>query len=352
MLYTYPILYTHQVYRLNRNLVYFFSKLRSVNEYSDFTPLTTYFDASFSHFLGLNQQNTLRGHFTIFFNQYKVLSNDERDLVVKTFSSSQKIGLILADLNFDGNSIRINALPESIRISTKVLFDYLYANTLNSYGKLKSHYKDVFNSLETNICPFCGIEFLNDPSIIRQDYDHMLKISDYILSGVNMNNLVPAGVECNRINKHDVDVLYNGRVRTLFNSAYTQSYDIRISLDGSSPPSVPDEVGNWNITVSPNNAHTVEWLRVYNIEERYKNNVLQKFYSAWLKELREYLFISNRLPITEQNLLDELSARSLVMKENPTLSLANIVKGAFYEFVANYTEAGYRTAILNYINNR
>ncbi|MBL7883494.1 MAG: hypothetical protein JNL69_05460 [Bacteroidia bacterium] len=352
MLYKFPKLITHQSYRLNRNLVYFFSKLRGVNQHSTLNPLSNYFDAEFSHFLGLNKQQTLRTHFTTFFDEFKILDPNEKNLVIQIFTDSQKIGNILTNTHFNGNSIKTDSLPASIRDATRALFNYLFSNTLNSFGKLKDHYKTVFNSLQSNICPFCGIEFLNDPSIIRQDYDHMLMISSYALSGVNMDNLIPTGVECNRINKHNVDVLYNGAVRTVFNSAYTQSFDIRISLHGSTPPSRPTDIGNWHITITPTNSFTSEWERVYNIKNRYTNNVLKKFYSGWLKELREYLFISDRLPINEQNLLNELTASSLVMKENPTLSLSNIVKGAVYEFLANNNDPAYRTAVLSYINSR
>lgn len=352
MLYRFPRISSHKAYRLNRNIIYFFSKIRTVSAQGSIQPLTNYFDVEFANFLGLAKQATLLGHFEVFFNTFKGLTNPEKDSVIEKFSSAQKINAILSDATINGNSIKLTSLPQPIRDPTAILFSYLYTYTLGSFGKLKSHYKSIFDSLDTNICPFCGIEFLNEPSIIRQDYDHMLMLSHYAFCGVNMDNLVPTGIECNRISKHSVDAIYDNGTRVVFNSAYVAQYDLRISLQGSTPPAGLNNVGVWNISISPNNDYTREWARVYNIHDRYTNNVLKKFYIAWLKEFREYLFIKSLLPIAENTLLDELTASGIVMKENPTLSLQNIVKGALYEFVATYNDAAYRTAILNFFNSR
>lgn len=351
MLYTFNKLATHKSYRLNRNLLYFFSKIRHVDHLSIFN-VEDYFDNDFAHFVNLQNQTTLKEHFTNFFEIFKGLQPPQKLLIINSFKNSQNIDSIILDQTFDAKSIALNSLPASIRAQTKSLFEYLYKRTLVSFGKLTDHYKLIFDSLSTNICPFCGIEFLNDPSITRQDYDHMLMVSTYTFCGVNMDNLVPTGVECNRINKHSVDILFDKNVRTIFNSAYSTSVDIQISLEGSTPPTRANQSDNWVITISPHNPLTVSWARVYNIQDRYKKNVLKKFYSAWLKELRECLFMSNKLPISEQNLLNELSASASALKANPTLSLGNIVKGAVYEYVATNNTPGFRNGVVNYVNSK
>ena len=351
MLYKYPRLRGHKAYRLNRNLLYFFSKLRNVTPASIFSP-ELYFDSEFSQFINSPRQQTLTGHFNVFFDQYKILDPNAQKVVVKNFAQAQNINGILSDINFDGNSIKKGALPGSIRTPAKDLFDYLYNNTLRSYGKIFSHYTLIFEGLRPNICPFCGIEMLNHPNIMKQDYDHMLTLSDYTFCGVNMDNLVPTGVECNRINKKAIDVKYNGINKTLFNSAYVNSFDIKISLMGSSPPESIKEINNWVITILPNNALTIEWERVYNIKQRYIDNALNKFYDSWIKEFSDYLFISDRLPIQEDALFKEFANQGNNLKNNPTLSLGNIIKGAAFEFIANHNDPVYRNTIFNYVNSR
>jgi hypothetical protein len=331
-------------------LRFFFRSLQGIDEYAVFRPLSNYFTPDFATFLGGAKQSTLRSHFENFFDAFKVLALEDRRSIIAKFNETQRINPLLEKVAIDGNILKLSSLPNSIRQITKILFDYLYSTTLKSYGKLTLHYRKIFDKLESNICPFCGIEILNSPNIIQQDYDHMLLISEYIFAAVNMNNLVPTGTECNRINKHNMDVLYNGITRTVFNSAYRRSFNIRVVLTGSTPPSAPTVPGNWVINIQPDNNYTREWLRVYNIKQRYADNVLHKFYLGWFKEFKKYLAISGRLPITETNLINELSTQGLTMKENPLASPFNIVKGALFEFISTHQDNGYRTAILNFVN--
>ena len=352
MLYTFPKLYSHKSFRLNRNLVYFFSKLRTVTAASTFVPFTDYFDSQFGAFLNSGKQQTLRTHFETFFNIFKALAPAEKAVIIKTFFDSQKISEIFNNVTINGNNLKLRALPAPIQDSAHVLFSYLYANTINSFGTLKNHYKILFDSAPSSICPFCGIEILNSPSLVRQDYDHMLLQSEYVFSNVNMENIVPAGTECNRIYKHDADVLYHLNNRTLFNSAYTRNFDIRISMIGSKPPQNLIDKGSWVLTITPDNDYTRQWDRVYKIRDRYIENVLHKFYSTWLKEFRDYLHIKSSLPITNTDLENEFVAQGLALQENPTSSQANIVKGAFYNFIASYNDAIYQAGLLSYINSK
>ncbi len=350
MLYKFPRLSTHVSYRLNRNLIYFFSKLRKINENSVFN-MDDYFSSDFRLFLLSDKQETLRSLFETFFNDFKHLPEGEKTSTIRTFIKSQNIAELVNDATINCTDIKLNALSQNITNSTSALFKYLFSTTLNSFGKLAGHYKLIFDSLESNICPFCGVEMLNRPTIIRQDYDHMLLQSQYIFSTVNMDNLVPTGTECNRINKHSVDAIHFEGDRTVFNSPYLNSFDVKVSLTGSEPPKTLSGNGQWVINITPDNDLTRQWAYVYNIKQRYSDNVLHKFYGNWLKELRTYLKFRNITPIDFPALETELSAQSNTMISLPTASLANIVKGAFYKFLIDYNNAEYRASILNYINN-
>lgn len=350
MLYTYPKFNSHISFRLNRNIIYFFVKLRQVNS-NTVLNFNDYFSKDFAKFISNNKQATLRQLFTIFFDTFKVLPQIDRNDVISKFFSAQRIETILDDNTINCTDYLLGNLPISLRVPSRNLFEYLFTTTINSYGKIKEHYKLIFDSIESNICPFCGIELLNNPSIIRQDYDHLMKQSTYVFTSVNMANLAPTGTECNRINKQAIDSVYHNGTRSVFNSPYIRNYNIRISLIGSTPPTTIDGNGNWIINISPNNDYTRQWAYVYNIKTRYTDNVLQKFYKNWLKQLKVYLENRNLTPIDVNTLENELLSESNTLINNPTTSLANVIKGAFFEFLAQHQDIAYKTSIINYINN-
>lgn len=351
MLYTYQRFSNHISFRLNRNVILFFSRLRNITAASTITPLTDYFSADFADFLSKPKQNTLRGLFTSFFDTFKLLPQNERKDVIIKFTEAQKINSQLTNETINCSNYHLNTLPPTLRNPARSLFEYLFSTTLNSYGKLKDHYRQIFNSLESNVCPFCGIELLNNPSIVRQDYDHLMKQSSYVFTTVNMDNLVPAGTECNRINKHSIDAVYYENVRSVFNSPYINNYDIRISLTGSTPPASIHDIGNWIVTIQPANNYTRQWDYVYNIRKRYTDNVLQKFYKNWLKELRTYFRESGLVPVNSATLEAELQAQANTYIAHPAAGVGNIIRGAFYEFLIQYNNAVYRTSILNFFNS-
>jgi hypothetical protein len=334
---------------LNRNVIFFFSKLRYVTAASTINPLTNYFSGDFVTFLSKVNQQTLRGLFTTFFDAFKVLPLNERQDVITKFTAAQKIDAQLTDDTIDCSNYYLNTLPSSLRGPARGLFEYLFSRTLNSYGKLKDHYRLIFNSLESNLCPFCGIELLNSPSIVRQDYDHLMKQSTYVFTSVNMYNLVPTGTECNRINKNSIDAVYNNLVRSVFNSPYVNHFNIQISLVGSIPPATIDGAGHWIVTIQPSNDYTRQWNHVYNIRTRYTDNILQKFYKNWLKELRTYFREKGLTPITSAAFEAELKVQATVFITHP--AVGNIVRSAFYEFLIQYTDLVYRTSLLNFINS-
>lgn len=318
---------------------------------SQFVPIH-YFGSDFARFISQSKQKTLKAHFQTFFDAFKnQLSDEEKIEVVSKFMLAQRVNKAFNDVEVPCSDYYLTNLPEPIRLPTKALFEYLYTVTINSYGQLRKHYELIFNKIESSICPFCGIELLNKPSIIRQDYDHLFMQGKYPFTSVNMDNVVPTGTECNRINKHAVDALYCDGIRSVLNSPYQRKFDIRISLQGSIPPDTMDGIGNWVVNISPDNSYTRQWAYVYNIRTRYTDNVLHKFYKNWLKEFRAYLLKRNLTPISLETLHAELGAQGSTLAENPTTSLANVVKGAFFEFLVGYENDVYKASLVEYMNN-
>ncbi|WP_029274557.1 hypothetical protein [Pedobacter borealis] len=348
MLYLFKELPKHPAYRLNKHVRYFFRKITDVDNTAQFDT-NNYFHSEFVTFLASGDQGTLRGHFETFFNLYKSLTVPQKKQLQKSFNDSQFIIAVISDLSFDGKSIQAISIPLSIRPATKELFSYLYKTTLGSFGQVKKHYRELYNTLDHNICPFCGIERLNPPSLRKQDYDHILIQSKYAYSSINMKNLVPMGTECNRNFKGSKDVIYNGKARVLYYSPFETSFPISITLNGSTPPKDLKTGGNWKIMIHPDNPQTRRWEEVFKIKGRYADQMLDGCFVDWLKDYKIYVK-THGLPADQTEARAQFGKLGKMLLENP-LSEPNLVKGAFYNFLASYIDDAFNKAVLNFINS-
>jgi hypothetical protein len=349
MLFLIPRIPKHKAYRLNKHVKLFFRRLSTVNNLSNFNPITNYFHPEFVTLLNRADQTELRSHFENFFEAFKVLPQGQRDIVISRFGDSQALSKIFNDVAINGNDFKVNAMPQSLRVSARALFGYLYKTTLKSFGGIKDHYKKTYAKLDSKTCPFCGIEKLNAPSLRKQDYDHILNQAKYAYTSVNIENLVPMGTECNRNFKGSTDVLYDGAARVLYYSPYEHSNAITISLNGSTPPNDIEGAGAWQVTLNPNNNVTRNWDRVFKIKKRYAETMLNGFYKEWIKEFRNYYKVHG-IPNDANDLKVRLNELGGILLGSP-LSDPNIVKGALYQFLSNYNDPIYEAAVLGFVSN-
>src|SRR5436190_19850799 len=119
-----------------------------------------------------------------FFNQYKLLGA-AMSVVDDAFENMNKINSLI---NNKQARYCLDDLPNTIQKEAKLLFIYLYENTLSSYG-VKKHYEIFCNKQQNIWCPFCGMETLEDFTFLKEDYDHLLAKSIYPFAAVNMRNL-------------------------------------------------------------------------------------------------------------------------------------------------------------------
>jgi hypothetical protein len=349
MLFLIPTLKTHKAYRLNKHVRYFFRKLIGVTNVSNFNPISNYFHPEFVTWLNRADQVTLKGHFENFFEAFKILPPAQKGLMITRFTDSQAIEQILDNIAINGNLLKVNSIPISIRPLTKTLFKYLYETTLSSFGNIKDHYKQIYGKLISKTCPFCGIEKLNPPSLRKQDYDHILHQSKYLYTSVNLDNLVPMGTECNRNYKGITDVIYKGGARVSYYSPFHISYNITLSLIGSIPPNNIDDNGTWNIDISPNNLQTQSWDRVFKIKRRYVEQMLNGYYKDWLNEFRSYCKV-NGIPVDNNQLRLKFGELGGILLGTP-LSDPNLIKGSFFQFLSTYTDPGHNSAVLAFVSS-
>lgn len=243
-------------------------------------PKGTAFDPShcikkFSGFIGekrkTKNKNT-RDLIEEFQKSFLNLVQPERDRFIEIFNQTNDVKKQFAN----PATAVVNAhYPEGIKKPSKALFKHLYTDTLNKYD-IKDHYKQVYKVKKDAWCPFCGMEKFLHFKRLKQDYDHLLPKSKYPVASVNMYNLSPMGIICNRIHKKTKDLLMDdiGNARSAINP-YFDIIEPRFDLNGSTMSSDPNK-RKWQINITPNTTEVNTWASVFDITDRCKEDFLEK----------------------------------------------------------------------------
>lgn len=151
-----------------------------------------------------------------------------------------------------------------------------------------SHYKDIYNSLVSKTCPFCGYEPFEAPGLKREDEDHYLLKDQYIASAANLLNLVPMGGKCNKSYKLQQNILFKNNIRRKALNPYGNT-KAEICLLRTPVINLLDEKPDWIITISPDIEETRTWNEVFSIESRLKETVLSSNYESVKSEIGAFL---------------------------------------------------------------
>lgn len=188
---------------------------------------------------------------------------------------------------------------ENIKIFCKNLYDKCLERKpfYTEYGKIKDYHDSLVGS--STACPFCGQTIMfTKYSKLRNAFDHYLPKSRYPFTSVNFHNLVPACPMCNSSFKRDVDVLFIGKRRTKAFYPFTkEQYDIHIDVHlkkSYREDLTPSDV-ELTFSCKGHDEEVKNWLRVYHIEDRYKEyccsseikqtlKSMKAFSKVWLKE--------------------------------------------------------------------
>lgn len=348
MLYSYPFI-RHEANKLHTYICLFIRTLRTLNH-------TALYDANtmlHPELLKRAQQpnSYLNGHLKNFYNAYQALPTDaHKARVYEIFVNVNAVQAQLANKrpsDFIKYSDLIDThLPETIKLieATQILFVYLYESTLK--GELAKHYKEIYEKIckisRSRKCPFCGLEQLESPPHFRQDYDHTLVKIYYAMAAVNMRNLVPMGVACNRIYKKTQDVLFdeNGNRRHYFDPFEKDLPRVSVNLTSSQLPTRTNRKGIWEIEFLPNDERVQVWAIVFKLEDRYREGVLETDFHTWLKE-----FIQNVRKLRISN-LDRNLVKAEVLDHYETLdSIGNspeyFLKAAVFKLIHDSADDAY-----------
>ena len=281
MFYIIPFLADHPATLLQTE-VKEFMRLLSISDLETHTQYindNTYFSENFSK--KIKDSPRLNQLVKDFFDAYKILPLESKELIVNQFINCEPIDDLLGDGTRNVDQLSLSSLPGTIQKKIHAMFLYLYDSTIQP--TLKLHYSNIFNQLPTKYCPFCGIEKLPKPDIRKADYDHIIYKGKYPQMAINMRNLTPMGVECNRDYKKQKDVLFStqGQRRTFLNP-FTTSYTLSLSLQGSTLPNALYKSGIWKIEFSQNDTIVNAWKDVFEIEQRYIDE-LEEHFTSWLE---------------------------------------------------------------------
>lgn len=338
MLYTYLYLEAHPATHLNEQITQFFNNLNNIDEYSTFQLNTILFPQSLID--RLSRSSELKKLFEQFFNIFKRLTPLERLAVLNQFATIQEIKLWLEDVSRQPHSINNDNLPIILRKPAKDLFLYLYDKTLKK--DLASHYNELYKKLPTEYCPFCGIEKLPKPDVRRADYDHWFYKAAYPFVAVNMYNLVPIGICCNRDFKKTQDVLINrSGVRRQFYFPYTQSYKLRVDLNGSKLPRANTKAGKWIVNFTVNNNFVQDWAEVFRIKKRYADELSAEFTHWTGVFIKEYKTRVTDVDTLKKGFRDHAGTFEMFLDRQ-----SNLIKHGLFVFLAECDDQTYYNAVL------
>lgn len=274
MLRTYKFIETnHQ--KLHENVMSFFDRIEfETGEFS-----ITFFDSSFYENIAKHHLGILVKPLEYFYNEIKTWPQDERSNFIRKIRESNDVNRICKR---EVIPLSIDEIPQKIKdkVDLKKMYNDLYSQILQGdycsalYGTLQSHFKELRKAPNDFLkCPACGLETLKTGEETKNQYDHYLHKSKYILSSVNFNNLVPICTECNSYNvKHDHDILEDNFNRRIFFPYDETHQGINISACISNDNGDIENI-DFDFTYSTKDHREEEvksWITIFKIESRYK----------------------------------------------------------------------------------
>jgi hypothetical protein len=235
----------------------------------------------------LRRRTGLRDRLRAYATALRRLSPADRQLVLDALSAQNQISDLLARR---ADCRAVEELPAAIRASALSLFTYAFS-LLTDFGTRQRQYEAVCKDIPVKVCPFCGCENLEAPTLPQEDLDHYLPRSRYPFAAANLRNLAPMGGRCNSSYKRIQDPLKraDGSRRRAFYpfSATTVRVSFQNSLvDELTPGPV---ISDWVIDFDPSDELTATWDEIFQVRKRWKKNFLDHTtFKKWLREFSSY----------------------------------------------------------------
>ena len=294
----------------------------------------------------------LRKKLKVFYDAWFELNNAEQQQVRRAFVITNRIRDQLAGI---APRIPLEGLPEQIREPARDLFVHLYEKALTK-ARCKSHWEQFYQELPVKICPFCGVEMLHHPDLLKQDYDHVLCKRQYPFAAVNLLNLVPCGRDCNQVFKHEKDIIWDegtGVRRRAFYPFTDHRQEITVNLAGSQLPMADDALGVWQIAFQPDIEKVRTWIDVFELRDRYKLEILPSEYDQWREDFLDWVGPQPAPPAgwAATSIRDRMSAYFQTLVSEPYKDM-RFLKNALFHFLIAEANDSFFAALATQLNRQ
>ncbi|WP_455927817.1 hypothetical protein [Pseudomonas capeferrum] len=239
----------------------------------------------------------------------------------------------------------INTSHPTVHEKAKTLFVFCFEK-LTELNIRENQYQIIFDSLPEKICPFCGIERVMDPSETAQDQDHYLAKSIYPFAATNMRNLVPMCRCCNRDYKKDINVIMdaNGTHRAAFDPYNCIPPEISLARSTLVQDTSPVKF-EWEIDFLSEPDKSKTWDEVFSIRNRYKRDVLNRYFDRWLSGFKIQCTKHRARGIIQPNftndqIRDQLQYYQEYKAEHPSIGLAGFLEPLAFKLLLKMYDDG------------
>lgn len=157
---------------------------------------------------------------------------------------------------------------------------------------INDHYSDFVNENKKGICPYCGLNYLDEADVKTRDaYDHYLPKSIYPFLSVDFKNLTPMCYKCNSGNKGNKDPLHDtrgNRRRAFYPFKSYDQFEIHISLSHKNYNSLKKEDVKIEFESSVDLPEIETWNELFDIKNRYESTCCKESVGKyWIKQVIE-----------------------------------------------------------------
>jgi hypothetical protein len=281
-----------------------------------------------------------------------MFDSPKRQRIFQALKGQNKIDLLLSCQH---HCETVQELPEKIREPVINLFSYAFT-ILTDLEIRDRHYYEIYNSTSDHICPFCGSESFDAPGAPREALDHYLPEVRYPFAASNLRNLVPMGNKCNSRYKLAQDILRrdDGTRRKSFDP-YAHPGRLALSLSNSepfagNPGNANEPLPRWQVDFEPESEEITTWNDVFRIEERYKRDILDAEFNAWLRGFRSWCIDPRKkTPTSDQEFIDAIEGYA---NYHSSLGFSDraFLKAAVFRMLCIHCKNG-NQRLLNFIRN-
>ena len=234
--------------------------------------------------------------FESLYNTFVKLNSSNQRFLIDAIRKAKQVAHTCNDIT-QKPTAKTDLPSTEVQKSINDVYRFLFEETVstkafkNATGmSLTDHYEAFHTENKMVTCPFCGLETYSLPERRRADYDHYLSISEYPWLGVNFDNLVPMGDDCNG-KKNATNLLYSVKgdknTRRLVWYPY-QHYNYALTATVVQKPTLKHPKATWQVQMTSPDANTQNRINTWDSVFGVKNSIeaaIARFHKRFIEDL-------------------------------------------------------------------